>query len=154
MAFNNNFNKNSNQGNNKGQKPEPIFPNGYLDGGYFEDKEKKILKSEYIVEYSKHIAESLSSDKNKNKSTQLRKYYEFAIRIKDTLKYNIKTFEEVKSEINKLAPSSSYAKTKGNVTDCFVDFIKKNLENIKTEEDFFAFATHFEAIIAYLPKRK
>lgn len=134
-------------------KPEPTFPERYLEEGYFKDESKKILKSEYIVEYPKHIVKNLK-DGDKNKSSQLRKYYDFVVRIKDTLKYDIKTFDEVYPEINKLDYNSSYAETRGKVTKYFVDFIKKNLQNINTKEDFFAFATHFEAIIAYLPKER
>ena len=76
------------------------------------------------------------------------------MRIKDSLKYNRKEFEEVLGDIKRLDYYVSYAKTRGKVTDYFVNFIRKNLENVNTKEEFFAFATHFEAIIAYLPKEK
>ncbi len=146
-------NKNFNKNKNYNSKLEPTFPEGYLEGGYFEDKEKRTLKSEYIVKYPIHIVKNLK-DGDKNKSSQLRKYYDFVVRIKDTLKYDIKTFDEVYPEINKLDYHSTYAESRNKVTKYFVDFIKKNLQNIHTKEDFFAFATHFEAIIAYLPKDK
>lgn len=133
---------------------EATFPSGYLQGGYFEDKDKKILKKEYIVDYPQHIVKNLKGGKDLNKSTQLRKYYDFTIRIKEALKYNYKTFDEVYSEINKLNGYVSYAETRSKVSSYFVDFIKKNLKVINTKEDFFAFTTHFEAIIAYLPKDK
>ena len=149
MAFDNKSFNNRNFNN----KPDPTFPEGYLEEGYFEDESKKTLKSEYIVKYPKYIVKNLK-DGDKNKSNQLRKYYDFVVRIKDTLKYDIKTFDEVYPEIKKLDYHSSYAKTRGKVTEYFVDFIKKNLQNINTKEDFFAFATHFEAIIAYLPNER
>lgn len=149
----NNKNSYNKSFNNKNIKPEPTFPERYLKEGYFKDENKKILRSEYIVEYPKHIVKNLK-DGEKNKSSQLRKYYDFVVRIKDTLKYDTKTFEEVYPEINKLAYHTNYAQTRIKVTKYFTDFINMNLENINTKEDFFAFATHFEAIIAYLPKEK
>lgn len=139
--------------NSKYNKLEPTFPKGYLEGGYFLDETKKILKSEYIVEYSKHIADNFK-DGDKNKSSQLRKYYDYVIRIKEPLKYGIKTFDEVHPEIKRLDYFTSYAETRGKVSRYFVNFIKKNLQSINTKEDFFAFSTHFEAIIAYLPKER
>ena len=139
--------------NNRNNKFEPTFPNDYLKGGYFEDENKKILKCEYIVEYPKHIVENLK-DRDKNKSSQLRKYYDYVVRIKDTLKYDTKTFDEVYTEINRLDYYVSYAESRGKVTKYFVDFIKQNLKNISTKEDFLAFSTHFEAIIDYLPKER
>ena len=157
MAYDN---KNNKASYNKNNKFKLSFPERYLEGGYFEykedkEKKKKILKSEYIIEYPKHIVKIfIENRKNReqNKTTQLRKYYDFAVRIKDTLKYNIKTFDEVYPEIRRLEYSSTYAQTRGKVSGDFVTFIKDNLKNIKSKDDFFAFVTHFEAIIAYLPK--
>lgn len=150
------YNKNNSSKNNYNKdnnKQKPTFPEGYLKKGYFEDNDKKVLICDYIVEYPKHIVRNLE-DKNKNKSSQLRKYYDYVVRIKDSLKYNRKEFEEVLGDIKRLDYYVSYAKTRGKVTDYFVNFIRKNLENVNTKEEFFAFATHFEAIIAYLPKEK
>ena len=140
--------------NNTNNRSELTFPNEYLYGGYFEDKNKEILKCEYIVEYPKHIVLNLIRNKDKNKSSQLRKYYDYIVRIKDTLKYDNQIFNKVHVEINRLDYYVSYAESRGKVSRYFVDFIKKNLKNIKTKEDFFAFLKHFEAIIAYLPKEK
>lgn len=147
MAYDKNFNRQHKQ------QQELTFPQDYLKNGYFSDEEKNKLKCEFIVEYPKHIVSNLK-ERDKNKSSQLRKYYDFVVRIKDTLKYNNKSFEDVLPEIKKLDYYVSYAETRGKVSKYFVDFIKQNLNNIKTKEDFFAFATHFEAIIAYLPKDK
>lgn len=149
MTFNN---KAFNNRNFK-ERQEATFPKDYLKGGYFKDSSKKTLRCEYVVEYPKHIVENLKF-KDKNKSSQLRKFYDYVIRIKDTIKYDTKTFDEVITEINKLDYYASYAETRGKVTKYFVDFIKENLKNINGKEDFLAFSTHFEAVIAYLPKEK
>lgn len=161
MAFENNYiknnysrnNYNKNNYNKNNENSAPTFPTDYLKNGYFEDENKKIIICEYIVEYPKHIVKNLMH-KDKNKSSQLRKYYDYVIRIKESLKYNIKSFEEVIGDIKKLDYYVTYAETRGKVTNYFVEFIKQNLKNINTKEDFFAFATHFEAIIAYLPKER
>lgn len=140
--------------NNSYNAPEIPFPEKYLEGGYFEDDEKKILKVEYITKYSEKIAKDLQVGKDLNKSSQLRKYYDFVVRIKDRLKYNTFSFKELLPEINRLNGYVTYAEGRKKVSKYFVNFISKNTQSIKTQEDFKAFATHFEAIIAYLPKDK
>lgn len=142
-----NYNKNFNN-----KKPLPKLPEGYLNGGYYKDKEKSNMKEDYVVKFSKQIAECLSSEgREKNKSTQLRKYYDYTIRIKNSLRYE-NNFDKVLPEIKRLSYFSEYAKTRGKVSNLFVDFINKNVEAINDTKDFLAFSIHFEAIIAYLPK--
>lgn len=145
--MNNNFNKFKNQ-----EKPTPKLPQNYLEGGYYKDLEKSVLDENYIIKFSKDIANNLQNEgRDKNKSSQVRKYYEYIARIKQHLKYE-KDFDKVISQIQRLSYFVNYAKTRGKVGNLFVSFIEKNLENIKDKEDFMAFAIHFEAIMAYLPK--
>ena len=157
----NNYQNNRNGGNNNFKKDNRYYdnrnavqelPNGYLEKGYYEDDEKKIMRVEYIVQYPKEIVDQLKKDRNKNKSSQLRRYYEFVIRIKDRLRQSGTTFDEMKSEIGRLIPFAEYAVTRGKVSAYFQKFINKNINSIRDERDFMAFAKHFEAIIANLPK--
>lgn len=151
-----NFNQQNKQYNNGyqggGRSGNQSLPEGYLARGYYEDAEKKVMRPEYIIKYPKEIVEELKQDKNKNKSSQLRKYYEFVIRIKDRLRQTNTSYEEMKSEIGRLIPFAEYALTRGKVSDYFQKFISKNVTAIHDEKDFMAFAKHFEAIIANLPK--
>lgn len=126
------------------------LPDGYLARGYYEDADKKILRMEYIIDYPKEIVDQLKMEKNK--SSQLRKYYEFVIRIKDRLRQTNVSYDEMKSAIASLIPYTEYARTRGKVSDYFRKFIGKNVNSIHDEKDFMAFAKHFEAIIANLPK--
>ena len=138
----------------KGSGEVKNLPQGYLDGGYFKNVNgKEVLKVEYIIDYSRKISNILSDcDATKNKSTQLRKYYDFCIRIKSLLKSNKDKYELVESELKKVIYHVQYANKRGTVTKEFVNFIEKNVNNIKNAEDFYAFITHFESIIAYLKK--
>lgn len=159
FAVSNGYKTNSYQNDNRKTQAQD-FPKGYLEDGYFDDDKKEELKIWYIVEFSKAIKDGLiNCGKDENKSTQLRKYYEFVVRIKDKIKYNSSSdinnnvrFEQILPEIHKLSYYANYAMTRGKVSKFFVDFIDKNINAIKDEKDFGAFATHFEAIIAYLPK--
>lgn len=154
MSYNSQQNKQYNNGyqGGGGRSGNQSLPEGYLARGYYEDTEKKVMRPEYIIKYPKEIVEELKRDKNKNKSSQLRKYYGVIVQIKDRLRKTNASYDEMKSEILHLINLTEYALIKGNVTPYFKEFISKNIHIIRDEKDFMAFAKHFEAIIANLPK--
>lgn len=149
MSFNGN--KGGYQG---GYSQKPIgLPRDYLKGGYFEpaaDRGRAVLRREYIVGYPAEIASSLA-DREKNKSTQLRKFYDYCIRIRDMLDRG-QSFQEVESDFCRLAAFAKYAESRGRVSSLFVDFIQKNVGAVHSKEEFYAFLKHFEAVIAYIKK--
>ena len=150
---NGNYGKQRNWQNNN-SLPAAELPEGYLNGGYYADKEKKELKKEYIVKYSKHIAKSLDDEGGRdiNKRSQLRKFYEYVIRVEKSVFYSEHNFERYEADLWELLPHVEYAKSRKVVSDIFVKFIKKNLDNIHDEKDLKAFSRHFESIVAYTKK--
>ena len=136
-----------------GQPFQPSLPEGYLKGGYFEpaaEGERPALRKEYIVGYPEKIAKALE-DREKNKSAQLRKFYDYCIRIRDMLERG-QSFRELESEFCRLAAFAKYAESRGKVSGLFVEFIQKNVDAVQSKEEFYAFVKHFEAVIAYIKK--
>lgn len=135
------------------QIPSQELPEGYLQGGYYKAPSTEggasILRKEYIVGYPKEIAGALNWDRDKNKNAQVRKYYDYCIRLRD-LMLRGKTFAEIESDFCRLSIFVDNAEKRGRVSRLFVKFIDKNIENIHTEKDFYAFVKHFEAVIAHL----
>lgn len=132
------------------------LPKGYLEDleeGYYKIVDgEDCLKREFIVEYPKRIARLLE-DRNKNKLSQIWKFYDYARRIQDSLKQKGKTFEVVEAELNMLKPAVAYAVNRDTVTYFFKVFIEKNVSQIKDMKDLEAFIKHFQALIAYLPRK-
>lgn len=148
-------NRNGGYQNNWSNEPKRL-PEGYLVGGYYyqpDESDKPVLRKEYILGYPVKIAGSLAEkDRNLNKSSQIRKYYDYCIRIRDLISSGRK-YEEVESEFYRLANFVSYAESRKLVTPLFVEFIEKNIENIHNNEDFNAFVKHFEAVVAHLKEK-
>lgn len=135
------------------QRWQPALPDGYLKGGYFEpaaEGERPALRREFIIGYPETIANALE-DREKNKSTQLRKFYDYCIRIRDMLDRG-QSFHEVESDFCRLAAFAKYAESRGRVSDLFVKFIQNNVNMIHSKDEFYAFLKHFEAVIAYIKK--
>jgi len=163
MAYNNGYNnkpygnKNYAQ-NNNWEKQE--LPENYLKGGYYEEKDgETVLKKEYIIGFPNEIAKLLSDEKNKNnknknKRSQIRKFYEYVLRIQDLLKRKKTGFSVVEAELARLVPYVKYAESRSTVTELFRMFVEENVKHIHDEKDLTAFVKHFEAIVAYLPKER
>ena len=136
------------------------LPDGYaedLQSGYFyipKGSEKPVMKPNFILGYPKKIADALSEwDRNKNKSSQIRRYYDFCVRIRDLMDAG-HTYAETEAEVCRLVPLVEYAKSRNLVTDVFVDFISRNIDAVYTVEDFHAFVKHFEAVVAHMKQDK
>lgn len=132
----------------------PCLPDGYLIGGYYTDPEKEKLKKEYIVAYPRQIADALERDgkREANKRTQIRKYYEYLLRVRDKLNLKDGDFEAIEADLAELFPKATYAQTRQVVSGLFVDFIRENLEAVQDARDLRAFVKHFEAVIAFMKK--
>ncbi len=122
-----------------------------LEKGYYMDG-KECMNPKFIVEYPRSIAEDLEDD-SKNRLSQLRKFYDYARRIRDSLNQNHELFDAWKAELSKLKPAVNYAYVRETVTDMFKDFIDVNVSRINDREDLDAFIEHFQALIAYLPRQ-
>ena len=139
-----------------------ILPEGYLSGGYFKSVgDERVLKPEYIVKYSKEIADKLNSwqewdkaNSPQNKRSQIRKFYEYVLGIQGLLQRKNNNFAVIEAELNRLIPFVNYAQSRSTVSELFKKFIEENIKAVHGTEDLNAFVKHFESIVAYLPKEK
>ncbi len=137
-----------------GKKQDITLPEGYLKGGYYNDPEKEKLKPEYIVKYPKEIVRGFEKEGkgNGNKRSQIRKYYEYLLRIEKKMINSDNDFSIVEADLQDLISKATYAKGRGVVTKIFEQFIERNVEAVKDEKDLRAFKKHFESVIAFTKK--
>lgn len=140
---------------NFNNQDRPALPENYLMGGYFEDpKEKQKLKPDYIIAYARKIARDLDNEGrgNKNKRTQIRKYYDYCLRLQKKMERMNNDFSFVESDFARLIPVVEYAESRARVSQIFVEFIEKNVAAIKDARDLGAYIKHFESVVAYMKK--
>lgn len=133
-----------------------------LDSGYYKRiNGKDCMKEEFIIEYPQKIVEFLKykrydrqteKNKNKNKLSQLWKFYDHARRIEDSLRLKKEPLEVLKADLAQLSPAANNAYARETITKEFQKFIDLNVKHIKNENDLRAFIKHFQSLIAYLPK--
>lgn len=122
--------------------------------GYYKDSEKKKLDPGFIVKYAKDIAWNLDAEggSNMNKRTQIRKYYDYLLRVSKKLEHYGMDYSYVAADVFELLPKAQYAVSRKVAGVLFAKFIDKNVTAIQDAEDFKAFQKHFEAIVAYMKK--
>lgn len=127
------------------------LPDGYLEGGYFDEKGN--LKRRYIEKDgdADSIAKNLGSAKPAMTNHQLRRFYGHVRNAANRLDMT-GNFPAVYIDLKSLEPFVSEAKGKGKIPDMFYDFIINNLKAINEgrEDDFTkGFMEHFQAVVAY-----
>lgn len=122
------------------------WPN-YLEGGYFDANGN--LKVEYV---SREKVEPLAQKLTSLTTHQVRRYFGHCRALETRLKSGGAAWASVWPEVKKLdvAAADGAAKQSPKIPALFHDFIRRNVDKIKTEKDFLkGFLPHFEALIGF-----
>jgi CRISPR-associated protein Csm2 len=104
---------------------------------------------------AKEIADILSEAGKKNKSSQMRKFYDEVIRFAS--RHKTGNTDEIKFSkdlpfIRMICAQAAYSQTRDHVDANFVDFMQHGIRQIKTPEHLHNFRHLFEAVIGFSPK--
>ncbi len=121
-----------------------------LEQGYF--SEDGHILPEFLEKYPVYLAKVFSGDSNVNKSTQVRKFFDYCRKTEGIYKIK-KDVKEVNTDLLKLKSHINNAANKKPplVSKQFVSFLECNISQaIKGESHFLkGFMVHFEAVIGY-----
>ena len=122
------------------------LPDGYLSGGYFDDKGH--LRPELLTDAARAVAAALK--RGGLTSGQLRQFWGAAVWVKRRLEMNA-PFEAVVPDIVKLQPKVAYAVGKKVAPGVLKDFVDRNVPlAARSAKDFEeGFYEHFQAVVAY-----
>ena len=153
-----------NQPRDRGQRHErppekmlnDLWPN-YLQGGYFDAEGN--LKLDYV---SRAKVELLVKEMSRAfpplTMHQLRRYFQHCRGIEAKLKQQSSSADQQKAwEAEKIgffkldsAVADAYGKQQKKIPRLFHDFIRRNVETVRTKEDFLkGFLPHFEALVGF-----
>lgn len=119
-----------------------------LSTGYFNSS--GYLKNEFIIEYPQKLAKSFTQDKDINKTSQVRKFYDQCKLIEGKFRLT-NNFDRTISELLQLLPLANKSKTKKHISESFYLFFEKNIyEAVKSESNFkLGFIPHYQSLIGY-----
>jgi CRISPR type III-A-associated protein Csm2 len=132
-----------------GREPPLGLPPGYLQGGYFQ-ADGKTIHSKVIVDWAEEVARALGNSRPEMTYTQLRRFYNKTLSIKQKLEAGSQ-FPQLVPEILTLKRDAADAVGKENTPQLFKEFIDRNVDwAVKGKEDFRkGFIQHFQSVVAY-----
>ena len=132
----------------------------------FENPQKKVIKKDLLSKEAEELVKSWRKkifkngkkmdEKDNPTLTQVRRFYNDVL----SLKHKVDSFnDQEKGEnfkyilpyVKMLKAKVAYAKGRGHVNKEFKEFIDKYVDTINDIDDFEAFCTFFEAIVAFSP---
>lgn len=148
-SYKNNYrdDRRSDSGNEMNEILKPIKESADLGKVSIED----IAKPDGIAE---KVAKQLKNDRSKLNTTQLRKYFDTIIKIKE--KISESGWESAQSDYYMLYPTLAYAKGRGTIPENFYSFCILCLDKIPSKngnqasaENFNKFVSIMESLVAY-----
>ena len=142
-----NSNNNANKRWNENKKGEFIYKNEFLENiNYFE--EDGYVRADLFSEVAKSIVDYIKKGRGKISSSQIRKFYEEVINLKEQLE-NKKDFKMILPYFKMLKAKAHVAYQRDVINVNFKTFIEKNVDYVDDENKFKIFCTFFEAVVAY-----
>jgi len=121
-----------------------------IDVTFYKDKEKRTLKPDLFSKTAEKLAVEFSADEKFNRRSQVRKFYDEVQRL-NTLAKN-ESWDDILPYIHMLIAKAAYAQGRKLVTEDFVNFIKKSIEQIEARKDLEVFSNLFEAFMGFYRK--
>jgi CRISPR-associated protein Csm2 len=118
----------------------------------WKDRDKKLLDPELFSTKAEQLAKSIGDeDKRKNKSTQLRRFFDEINRLNtqaqtDTENLN---WNMILPRVHMVVAKTAYAQGRNLVTPSFVNLVKESINQIKEKDDLQVFANFLESFMGF-----
>lgn len=110
------------------------------------------LFSEDAEAIAKYLDESAKNgrDSGKNKSTQIRRFYDELVGWQERIGTDDKKFKDYEAFIHMLNAKAAYAQGRNLVTQEFVQWLRNCIQQIDSPRTLNHFRLHFEAMLGFL----
>lgn len=120
---------------------------------FYRDKQKRTLNpllfSSVAEDWAKKIRDGGTREKDKNKRSQLRKFYDEVLRLNTLAKMSPGDWENIHPYVNMLIAKVVYARGRNKVTQEFEDMLKSCIGHVQADKDLDVFANFFEAFMGF-----
>jgi len=118
---------------------------------FWNEGKKPNINPDLFSEVAENLAKGIASEKggNRNKPTQIRKFYDEVVRFDNMLKENTDEFENILPYFKMLNAKAAYAMGRDLISQKFKDFIADGVRQVQDRQDFTVFAGLFEAFMGY-----
>ena len=128
---------------------------------FYKDRSKGIVEPKLFSDFAEKTAEDIAKSGQtttregrtkleRNKRTQIRKFYDEVLRLNGIVKSNPRVWEVVLPYINMLIAKAAYANGRNTlVTDDFVKLLKDCVAQVEKPADLDVFANFFESFMGF-----
>lgn len=117
---------------------------------FWQDSAKKIVDPKIFSVEAAKLSETLAGVRNRNKRTQIRRFYDEVLRLdQDAKRLGDDKWPDILARLHLLIPKGAYAQGRELVSKEFVDFIKGCVQQVQRREDLAVFANLFEAFMGF-----
>ncbi len=118
---------------------------------FYRDKQKRTLNPLLFSSVAEEWADKVykSSERDKNKRSQLRKFYDEVLRLNALAKMSPGDWDNIHPYVNMLVAKVVYARGRNKVTREFEDMLKFCIGHVQADKDLDVFANFFEAFMGF-----
>ncbi|HDD43809.1 MAG TPA: type III-A CRISPR-associated protein Csm2 [Candidatus Desulfofervidus auxilii] len=118
---------------------------------FWRNKENKVINPDLFSEVANEWAREIKEEgkKDKNKISQIRKFYDEVLNLSERIKYERRDFQFYLPYVRMLKAKAYYALGRKHITEKFVRFIEACINEIETKEDFEVYKEFFEAFMGF-----
>lgn len=116
----------------------------------WKDKANKKLDPTLFSKTAEELAKKIGGeDRNANKSSQLRRYFDETVRLSTQAKASGADMDMILPQVHMLVAKVAYAKGRKLVTDSFVEMMQSGISQINDKDDLLVFANFLESFIGF-----
>ncbi len=116
----------------------------------WKDKVNKQLEPTLFSVTAEKLAKEIGEeDRNLNKSTQLRRYFDEVVRLSTQAKASGADMNMILPQVHMLVAKVAYAKGRKLITESFVEMMKSGIGQIHDKDDLLVFANFLESFIGF-----
>ena len=118
---------------------------------FWKDPKTRTINTDLFDGVAEQSAQEVSraGGRNRNKPTQLRKFYDEVLRLESLMKDKPEEFEKNLPYLKMLNAKVAYAKARDLVTEEFRQMIKQGISQVDNPDSLKLFARFFEAFMGY-----
>ena len=120
---------------------------------FWKDSKKGLIDPTLFSSQAENLALEIKKEneqnKNTNKRTQIRKFYDEVVRLDMEAKAREEEWFNIVPLVHMLTAKAAYAKGRSLISDGFLDFIKHSVGQVNSPKDLSVFANFFEAFMGF-----
>lgn len=121
---------------------------------FWKDEKRRVIDPRLFSTVAEDMAKKTAEDPHVskgrlNKRTQIRRFYDEVLRLHQLAQARPDQWENILPQVHMLTAKAAYAKGRDLISDGFLDFTRRSVEQVHDRQDLSVFANFFEAFMGF-----